>query len=95
MWEIICHDSMQFTMDLAKKKEFINIFLLMPESTVLNAMRQATFTKEDIADVRLRRFLQHALPGKSIKGLKAYIACQRKPPPISPLTLLLLTLNCL
>jgi hypothetical protein len=66
--------SRQFTVDLAKKKEFINIFLLMPESSVLNAMRQAKFTKEDIADVRLRRFLQRALPGGLIKGLKAYIA---------------------
>ena len=43
--------SMQFTVDSTKKKEFINIFLLMPESTVLNAMGQATFTKKDIADV--------------------------------------------
>jgi hypothetical protein len=31
--------SRQFTVDLAKKKEFINIFLLMPESSVLNARR--------------------------------------------------------
>jgi hypothetical protein len=29
--------SRQFTVDSAKKKEFINIFLLMPESSVLNA----------------------------------------------------------
>jgi hypothetical protein len=33
--------SRQLTVDSAKKKEFINIFLLMPESSVLNAMRQA------------------------------------------------------
>jgi hypothetical protein len=66
--------SRQFTDDSAKKKEFINIFLLMTESFVLNAMRQAKFTKADIANVRLWRFLQHALPGGSIKGLKAYIA---------------------
>jgi hypothetical protein len=80
--------SRRFTLDSAKKKDFINIFLLMPESSVLNAMRQAKFTEEDIADVRLRRFLQRALPGGSIKGLKAYIArllplppdrCQRTP----------------
>ena len=76
--------SMQFTVDSAKKKEFINIFLLMPESTVLNAMRQVTFTKEDIANVRLRRFLQRALPGGSIKELKTYIAHQRKPSPHLP-----------
>ena len=80
--------SRQFTVDSAKKREFINIFLLMPESSVLNAMRQATFTKEDIVDLPLQRFLQHALPGGSIKGLKAYIARQRSmhPPhlPVDP-----------
>ena len=77
--------SRQFTVDSAKKREFINIFLLMPKSSVLNAMRQATFTKDDIADLPLWRFLQRALPGKSIKGLKAYIACQRiKLPPHLP-----------
>ncbi len=63
-----------FTVDSAKKKEFINIFLLMPESSVLNAMRQATFTEEDIANLQMWRFLQRALPGGSIKGLRAYIA---------------------
>ena len=63
--------SRQFTVDSAKKREFINIFLLMPESSVLNAMRQATFTEEDIANLPLRRFLQRDLPNGSIKGLKA------------------------
>jgi hypothetical protein len=81
--------SRRFTVDSAKKKEFINIFLLMPKSSVLNAMKQAKFTEEDIADLQMWRFLQRALPGGSIKGLKAYIAGllprppnrrQRKPP---------------
>ena len=77
--------SRQFTVDSAKKREFINIFLLMPESSVLNAMRQATFTKEDIANLPLWRFLQCALPDGLIKGLKAYIARQRsKHPPHLP-----------
>ena len=77
--------SRQFTVDSAKKREFINIFLLMPESSVLNAMRQATFIEKDIADLTLRRSLQRALPGGSIKGLKAYIARQRsKHPPHLP-----------
>jgi hypothetical protein len=66
--------SRRFTVDSAKKNEFINIFLLMPESSVLNAMRQAKFTKEEIADLRMWRFLQRALPGGLIKGLRAYIA---------------------
>ena len=73
--------SRRFTVDSAKKKEFINIFLLMPESSVLNAMKQAKFTKEDIADLQIWRFLQRALPGGSIKGLKAYIAGLLPPPP--------------
>jgi len=53
---------MQFTVDSVKKQEFI-IFLLMPETRVSHAMRKAEFTKEDIADLLLRRFLQRALPG--------------------------------
>jgi len=73
--------SRRFTVDPVKKKEFINIFLLMPESSVINAMRQATFTDENIADLSLRRSLQRALPGGSSKGLKDYIARQRKQPP--------------
>jgi hypothetical protein len=73
--------SRRFTVDLAKKKEFINIFLLMPESSVLNAMKQAKSTKEDIADLRMWCFLQRALPGRLIKGLKAYIAGLLPPPP--------------
>jgi hypothetical protein len=42
--------SRQFTVDPAKK-EFINIFLLMPETCVDHAMRSAKFTKEDIANL--------------------------------------------
>jgi hypothetical protein len=76
--------SRQFTVDSAKKREFINIFLLMPETRVSHAMRKAEFTEEDITDLLLRRFLQRALPGGSIEGLKAYIARQRKPPPHLP-----------
>ena len=73
--------SRRFTVDPVKKKEFINIFLLMPETRVDDAMRKAEFTKKDIADLLLRRSLQRALPGGSITGLKDYIARQRKQPP--------------
>jgi hypothetical protein len=62
------------TVDPAKKEKFINIFIQRPKSSVFSVMKQAKFTKEDIADVALRRFLQRALPGGSIKGLKAYIS---------------------
>jgi hypothetical protein len=63
-----------YTVDSAKKKELINIFLLMPETRVDDAMKKAKFTEEDIANLLLRCLLQRALPGGSIKGLKAYIA---------------------
>jgi hypothetical protein len=66
--------SRQFTVDLAKKNKFVDIFLLMPKTGVTDAMRSAKFIKEDIADLQIRRFLQRALPGGSIKGLKAYVA---------------------
>jgi hypothetical protein len=66
--------SRRFTVDSAKKNKFVDIFLLMPETGVADAMRSAKFTEEDIADLRMRRFLQRALPGGLIKGLKAYVA---------------------
>ena len=53
----------------------------MPETRVDDAMRKAEFTEKDITDLLLRRSLQSALPGGSIKGLQDYIACQRKQPP--------------
>ena len=73
--------SRRFTVDLAKKKKFVDIFLLMPETRVADAMRSAKFTKEDIANLGMRRFLQRALPGGSIKGLKAYVAGLLLPQP--------------
>jgi hypothetical protein len=76
--------SRRYTVDPVKKKEFINIFLLMPETRVDDAMRKGEFAEKDIADLLLRRFLQRALPNRSIKGLNAYIARQRKHPPHLP-----------
>ena len=66
--------SRHVTVNLAKKNKFANIFLLMPETGVTDAMRSGMFTEEDIADLQMRCFLQRALPSGSIKGLKAYIA---------------------
>ena len=60
--------SRQFTVDPVKKQEFINIFLLMPETRVSHAMRKAEFAKKDIANLLLRHFLQRALPGGLIKA---------------------------
>jgi len=73
--------SRQFTVDLAKKKKFVDIFLLMPETRVADAMRSAKFTKEDIANLAMRCFLQRALPGGLIQGLKAYVAGLLLPQP--------------
>ena len=73
--------SRRFTVDPAKKEKFINIFLLMPETCVDDAIRSAKYTEEDIADLRMQRFLQRALPGGSIKGLKAYVAGLLPPQP--------------
>ena len=59
----------------------------MPETRVDDVMREAEFTEKDIADLPLRRSLQRALSSGSIKGLKAYIARQRKQPthlPVDP-----------
>ena len=66
--------SRRITVDSAKKNKFVDIFLLIPETGVADAMRSAKFTEEDITNLRMRRFLQRALPGGSIKGLKAYVA---------------------
>ena len=66
---ILAMASRRFTVDPVKKKEFINIFLLMPETRVDDAMRKAEFTEKDIADLLLRRSHQRALPGGSITGL--------------------------
>jgi hypothetical protein len=71
--------SRRVTVDSSKKNKFVNIFLLMPETGVTDAMRSAKFTKEDMADLRMRRFLQRALPGGLIKGLKAYVAGLLRP----------------
>jgi hypothetical protein len=49
--------SRQFTVDPVKKQEFINIFLLMPETRVNDAMRKAEFTEKDIANLLLRHFM--------------------------------------
>ncbi len=37
-------------------------------------MELAKYSNKEIAGVAFRYFLQHALPGKSLKGLRAYVA---------------------
>jgi hypothetical protein len=55
--------SRQFTVDLAKLKKFLNVMHQAPKLRVPDAMKLANFSDEDIADLSLRRFLQHSLPG--------------------------------
>ena len=59
--------SRQFTVNLAKKKKFLNFILQMPKLRVPDAMKLAMFSDEDIADLGLRRFLQRALPGGMVR----------------------------
>jgi hypothetical protein len=40
-----------FTVDPAKKKEFLNFILQMPKLRVLDAMKLAMFSVEDIVDL--------------------------------------------
>ncbi len=73
--------SRRFTVDSAKKKTFVDIFLLLPETRVTDSMRSAKFTKWDIANLTMWHFLQRALPGGSIQGLKADVAGLLSPQP--------------
>jgi len=68
--------SRRFTVDPVKKKELINIFLLMPETRVDDAMRKAEFTEKDAtAKTRNARFgqaMRVATTGRSAGS------CQRR-----------------
>ena len=66
--------SRQFMVDPAKKKKNINILLQVPNLCVPEAMKLAKFTKDDVADLGLRHFLQCALPGGTVNAMKAHVA---------------------
>jgi hypothetical protein len=66
--------SRRFTVDLAKKKKFLDFILQMPKLRVPDAMKLAMFSDKDIADLGLRRFLQRALPGGTVQAMKAQLA---------------------
>jgi hypothetical protein len=76
--------SRRFTVDLAKKKKFLNFILQMPKLRVLDAMKLAMFSDEDITDLGLRYFLQRALPGGSVKAMKAHLGAFLPPEPPPP-----------
>ncbi len=73
-----------FTVDLAKKKKFLNFILQMPKLRVQDAMKLVLFSDEDIADLRLRRFLQRALPGGRVKVMKVHLGAFLLPEPLPP-----------
>jgi hypothetical protein len=77
--------SRRFTVDPAKKKKFLNFILQMPKLHVPDAMKLAMFSNKDIADLELRRFLQRALPGGTVKAMKVHLGAflLPKPPPPS------------
>jgi hypothetical protein len=76
--------SRQFTVDPAKKKKFLNFILQMPKLHVPDAMKLAMFSNEDIADLGLRRFLQRALPGGTVKAMKVHLGAFLLPDPPPP-----------
>ncbi len=76
--------SRRFTVDPAKKKKFLNFILQMPKLCVPDAMKLAMFSNEDIADLGLRRFLQRALPGGTVKAMKAHLGAFLPPEPPPP-----------
>jgi hypothetical protein len=73
-----------FTVDPAKKKKLLNFILQMLKLRVPDAMKLAMFSDEDIADLGLRRFLQHALPGGTVKAMKAHLGAFLPPEPLPP-----------
>jgi hypothetical protein len=65
--------SRRFTVDPAKLKKFLNVMLQVLKLRVPDTMKLANFSGKDIADLSLRRFLQHSLPGGTIKAMKAHL----------------------
>jgi hypothetical protein len=67
--------------DLAKLKKLMIIFLQMPQMQLQDAMELAKNSNKEIADVAFCCFLQRALPGISLKELRAYVAGKVAPLP--------------
>ena len=69
------------TADPAKLKKLKKIMIQAPTLQLQQAMKAAKYSDEEIADIAFRRFLQWALPGGSMKGLRAGIAARLPAPP--------------
>jgi hypothetical protein len=65
----------------AKLKNLTKIMLKTPNLQLRHAMKAANSSDDEIADIAFRRFLQGALPGGSIKGLRAHVAAGLPAPP--------------
>jgi hypothetical protein len=76
--------SRRFTIDPAKKKKFLNFILQMPKLHVPDAMKLAMFSNKDITDLGLRRFLQRALLGGTVKAMKMHLGAFHPPEPPPP-----------
>jgi hypothetical protein len=70
--------------DPVKLNKLIKIFRWMPQILVPAAMTLAEYSNKEIADLSFCRFLQHALPGRSLKGLKAHVAGDIPTLPVPP-----------
>jgi hypothetical protein len=64
--------SSRLALDLEKKMKFLSILHQTPQLRVADAMLMANFLDDDIADIDLRNFLQSALPGSTVKAMKAH-----------------------
>jgi hypothetical protein len=60
--------------DPAKQNKLVKIFLWTPQIRLQDVMILVKHSNEEIKDKAFCRFLQHTLPGGSLKGLKANIA---------------------
>ena len=69
------------TADPAKLKKLKKIMIQAPTLQLRHAMKAANYSDEEIADIAFRRFLQRALPGGSMKGLRAGVDARLPAPP--------------
>ena len=69
------------TADPAKLKKLKKIMIQAPTLQLRHAMKAASYSDEEIADIAFRHFLQQALPGGSMKGLRAGVDARLPAPP--------------
>jgi hypothetical protein len=70
--------------DPANQNKLVNNFLWIPQIRLQDTMILKKYSNKEIEDKAFCRFLQHTLPGCSLKGLKAHIAGVVPPMPVAP-----------